>query len=395
MLDAYDFWADRLPRADLIAIDDFWQRFAELGPRVERYARGRLPNIDIHAELQAALGGLRDRVRGEFEFARGGGLALAITPELFHTRRPLARAFLRRAPELRGWAIRDARSASTEIPDAVRAILHRSRSEALAVEELVARRGAHRLVDLVAQGFGDHDFIADQAGVIFAVLLGERADQDWLGASDGRRWPMLGLRNLLASRRQTRNDRWLSEFRTTARAIIEGFEAERPEKPFVEVPMRVEDCVDFRLRPVGGDPARRHDAMQVQSRHPALTAARLAGARIAGVRFSRFGEIFCGLKVMRTGSSSFAEVADIATFGARIEERLAERRCGGVIGRASGIRHVYVDLALTDIEAAIAVLRRALADEGVLGPAWLLFDEAGLEDRYLPLTAKTPETPQE
>lgn len=391
MLDAYDFWADRLPRDELFAIDDFWGRFIEIAPRVERFFKGRMPNLNVDAELKAALGAFADQVRGDFEFGPDGALVLVITPELFHTRRALARAFLRRAPDLKGWIVRDVRWPVPRMPEVVRAILDRSRADDLSVEGIRARRGAHRLVDIFVDGRGDQEFLSDQAGIAFSVLLGERADQDWLGASEVRRGPAVSLRGLTGQR--AKSDRWLTDFRAEALEIIESFEAERPDKPFVETPMRVEDCADFRLRPAGDHPARRDDAMQVQSRYPAMAAARLAGVRITGLRFSRFREVFCGVKIKRTDASHFSEVADIATLGARLEDALMESGTGGVIGRASGIRHVYVDLALADIEGALLVLRKTLAAEGVVGPAWLVFDEAGLEDLYLPLNAKTPETP--
>ncbi len=395
MADAYDFWAARLPRGDQIAIDDFWQRFVELAPRVERFFKGLLPNMNVDQEIRAALGPLRHGVVADFEVGTEGELILVVTPELFHSRRPLTRAIVSRAPEIKGWAMRDVRWPVARVPEAVRAILDRSRADAIEIDDLVARRGAHRLVDLVAHGEGDREFISDQAGVIFSVLLGERADQDWLGTCNGRLRESRSFTQTIALRPRARPkpDLWLESFRASALSIIEGFEAERPEAPFAESPMRVEDCVTFRLRPIGGERVRRRDAMTYQSRYPALTAARLAGVRITGLRFSRFGEAFCGLKIERTGAHRFAEVAEIATFGTRLEDKLMAAGVGGVIGRASGIDHVYVDLALLDIDRAIAVMRRTLSDEGITGPAWLLFDEAGLEDLYHPLTAKTPATP--
>lgn len=393
MADAYDFWAERLPREQIAAIDDFWLSFAEIAPRLERHFRGAAPAVDADAEIRKALGPLAERLVCDFEFGPEGTLVLVVTPELYHSRRPLARAAVNRAPEIGSWRISDTRRPVARIPDAVRAILARSRSEAFAVETLSARRSAHRLVDLVADGHGERDFIADQAGIIFSVLLGERADQDWLGDTHGRRHPVQSLGDLLFRRARPRNDRWMSEFREAALAIIEAFEAERPERPFAETPMRVEDTVSFRLRPKGGDPERRLDAMLCQSRYRALTAARLAGVRIGSLRFSRFHEVFCGLKIRRTGQSPFSQVAEIATLGTRIEAALMPDRVGGVIARASGIDHVYIDLALLDLGVAIERLRAVLAAEGIAGPAWLVFDEAGLEDLYHPLTPKSPPTP--
>jgi hypothetical protein len=393
MADAYDFWAERVPQEQVAAIDDFWIAFEEIAPRLERHFRGRAPSVDPQAELRRALGGLRERLVCDIEFGPEGTLVLVVTPELHHSRRALARAAITRAPDLPGWSVADARRPVAAIPDAMRAILARSRSEAFAVEEIEPRRGAHRLVDLVARGHGERDFIADQAGVIFSVLLGERADQDWLGETRGRRHPVRSLREALFGRQSPVNDRWMSEFREAALAIVERFEADRPERPFAETPMSVEETRSFRLRPRDGDAERRLDATLWQSRYPALAAARLAGSRVGALRFSRFGEVFCGLKIRRTRARPFEDLGEIATLAARLEEALMPAGLGGVIGRGSGIDHVYVDLALLNLRGGIEALRRALAEQGEAGPAWLLFDDAGLEDLYHPMTPKSPPTP--
>ncbi|MGF1445832.1 MAG: hypothetical protein ACFBRM_06480 [Pikeienuella sp.] len=395
MPDAYDFWAARLPREDLLAIDDFWRRFEPLAPRIARFFRGLLPGLDVDRELRNALGPLAERVVGDFEFAPDGAIVLVLTPELYHSRRMLARALVDRAPDLVGWRMRDARWPVAGVTEAVKAILDRSRADAIAVEEITVRRGAHRLVELTAVGQGDPQFIADQAGVIFSVLLGERADQDWLGTCNGRARRERPFRVSIALRQrpQRRADQWLGPFRAAALSAIESFEADRPQTAFGEKPMLVEDCATFRLRPIGSDPLRRHDAMTYQTRYRALTAARLAGVKITGLRFSRFGEIFCGLKIRRAPPHPFDEVADIASLGTKLEDVLMVTGIGGLIGRASGVEHVYLDLALVDLERAVEVLRSALQREGLVGPAWLIFDDAGLEDHYLPLTAKTPESP--
>src|SRR6056297_3292624 len=220
MSDAYDFWARRMPREDVLAIDDFWQRFAEITPRVERYFRGETTGLDVPDAMRAVLGRLSPRLVFDFEPVGDGRIALVLTAELQHANRPLARCAVLRAPRLPRWAVRDARTAAGSIPDAVRAILSRSRSEAMAVEEVRARRGAHRLVELSARGFGDAEFLGDQAGIIFSVLLGERLDQDWLGPSIGRRRPRVNWREAFRGRQAPRNDRWLTEFREASYEVI-------------------------------------------------------------------------------------------------------------------------------------------------------------------------------
>lgn len=393
MADAYGFWAERPDREETRAIDDFWEAFARAAPRIERSLRGGAPHIDPDHEVRTALGPLADRLFWDFETDAEGRRRIVVTAELGHANRVLARRCALRFPDIEGWSASDHRLPIVPIPSAVRAILFRSRSEAMAVEEVTPRRAAHRLVDLVATGRGDDEFLADQAGVCFSVLLGDRADQDWLGETRARTVRRGGLRARLFGSEVPRNDRWLTDFRAHCVEIISRLEADRPEAPFVESLYDSAAAQVWRLRPVDGDPGRRHDMTTCRSRYPALATARMARVRIGTLRFSRFGECFCGVKIRRTPSAPFEGVADLAALAAAAEERLMRAGLGGLTGTGEGTDHVYLDLALMEIESAVRLLRAVLADSEIAAPAWLMFDEAGLEDRYLPLTAGAPPTP--
>lgn len=393
MADAYDYWADRLPREDARRIDAFWGRFQRAARRIERALAGTAPHFDPDHEVETALGELTDRLFWDFEMAEDGRRRLVVTAELGHVNRPLARAVVRRCPGVPGWTVSDVRRPVMQVPTAARSILFRSRSEAFAVEEIIPRRAAHRLVDLDARGRGDVEFLADQAGIVFAVLLGDAADQDWLGESRARTVRRGGLRERLLGAPVPRNDRWLSNFRSACTEIIATLEADRPEAPFAESLYNSERTTPYRLKPAEIDAGRRHDALVYETRYPALTAARLAGMRIGAQRFSRFGECFCGVKIRRSTRTPFEGEVALARVGAGLEEGLMKAKLGGMTGMAQGVDHVYVDLALIDLEEALPRIRELMQAHKIETPAWLVFDEAGLEDRYLPLTPGTPPTP--
>ena len=391
--DAYDFWAARMPREQTARIDGFWERFSRAAKRIDRHFSGLAPHVDPDREMRTALREFADRLYWDFEPGDEAGRRLVLSAELRHQNRVLARAMVHRFPEIEGWTVSDARLPVASIPAAVQSILFRSRSEALAVEELAPRAAAHRLVDLDARGRGEQAFLSDQAGIVFAVLLGDRADQDWLG--DVRVQPprVPGLLDRLRGRMNDVpvNSRWLSEFRTAAVDVISRFEADRPERPFaeaVEMPRR-----EYRLTPREQDPGRRRDATRWWSRYPALAAARLAGTRITSLRFSRFGESFCGIKIRRTEGAPYSEPEALARLADRLQTALRQAGLGGVTGAGHGISYVYLDLALGSLEEAARKVRRELAEAEVTAPAWMIFDEAGLEDRYFPLVPGTPPTP--
>lgn len=394
MPDAYDFWAARITSEEVAAIDDFWLRFGEVAGRIERHFRGYAPGVNPDAEILTALGPLAEELTADFEVGAMGQLTLVVTAELRHSRRALARGTIWRAPERRGWRFSDVRAPVEETEAALDAIRLRSRSDGLAVTGIEVRRGAHRTIDLEATGTGELDFLADQAGVILAVLLGEAVDQDWLGEVASVPRSKLSRVGELLKKKTEDPAPWLPAFREAATAMLDEIRTELPKQPYAAHRMRVDDTQTFRLRPTPGDPSRRRDAMLYQSRDPKLLAARLANARVSGARFSRFGEVFCGLKIRRSGGR-LAEAGEIASLGAVIEDALMSAGVGGLTGRAQGLEHAYVDLALTDLERGPQVLRQVLTEQDVTSPTWLIFDDVGLEDRYEPVLPQTPPTPMD
>ena len=395
MADAYDFWAQRLAREDTQEIDAFWDRFAEIAQDLDRHLLGRAPHVDAARLMRRALGPLADKLFWEFGPTEPEGQSLAVTAETYHSRRALARAVMLRAPQLPGWRVSDLRRPVLRVPEAVSRILLRSRADTVAVQAVAPHRGAQRRVDLAVEGQGEAAFLADQAGVIFGVLLGDIADQNWLGETHVTRRGGLGARLGRLVRRGPRPEQWLERFRGAAVDVISALEAERPELPFAETRMHDDEMAEFRLDPRGDGAAGRHDALVYRTRYRPLVAARIAGVPVSSLRFSRFFESFCGLKIAR-GSGLPAEAegeAGIAALARDIEAALTAAGIGGVTGHGQGVNFIYIDLALEDVELALGILRTALARAEVTAPAWMLFDEAGLADRYFPVTERAPATP--
>ncbi|MEM6357806.1 MAG: hypothetical protein AAF844_19275, partial [Pseudomonadota bacterium] len=100
MADAYDFWAERLARAEEAALARFWEHFARhaaflhgIFSGTDRSGAAR----DVAECMNDALGPLADEIFWEFsaaDEATGRDLFLALTPELYHAKRPLARALI-------------------------------------------------------------------------------------------------------------------------------------------------------------------------------------------------------------------------------------------------------------------------------------------------------------
>jgi hypothetical protein len=67
---------------------------------------------------------------------------------------------------------------------------------------------------------------------------------------------------------------------------------------------------------------------------------------------------------------------------------------GVVIGGGTGIRHSYVDLALTDVERGVAATRAALRKGGLPKRSWILFFDDALAAEWIGIHDDTPPPPR-
>jgi hypothetical protein len=81
----------------------------------------------------------------------------------------------------------------------------------------------------------------------------------------------------------------------------------------------------------------------------------------AQTTFSRCGEAFCYLKLDESEGMRFADIAEIHD---AVDGALREAEVGCAIGRGTGLRYTYVDLAVTDGEATMQTVRPILREGG-------------------------------
>lgn len=194
-----------------------------------------------------------------------------------------------------------------------------------------------------------------------------------------------------------RFNHWIGNLRATvpARGMLARF---RPSRgvPIVELPALVEGLVERVRSALPGQPwsgrtpqtrvrvkrkpsvdgPSRSDIESGETAHLPFFHATVDGGRFAGERYTRHPETFAYV---------MAEHGDPRALHSQLDQALETR--GATIGWASGTRFAYVDLALTDVSAALAVMRSVLAgtrnaklvplgEEGA-GDAIALTDEKG------------------
>lgn len=396
MQDAYDFWAARVPGDRLSQIDAMWARFAQTVPEVteELAAPPDRRGGQLQSLMQRVLGPFEGLLDWDFAPPPFGatGHTLVLTAGPRHQHRVLARAVLDNAPDLRGWAFLDARPPLKEASDAPGVVAVRDRGKAFALTGMTASTGAHRRIDVDPQGNGDAAVLSRQAALTFDALMGEDLARDWLGRHEAKK---KGLLSRIGGRRGgAGNGAWCADFRDSCHSLVGEIRDGLPDKPFAEQTYDRNAQVMYQANTLEPDPNWRHDTITGYTRYRQMTQARMAGDAVAAGRFSRFGESFCGLKVARTADFHFDEIEQRVALAEGAHLMLSSREEGGVTGEAHGRAHVYIDLALLDLSGGIATLAELLDRIELTGPAWLIFDEAGLREMSIPLTPRTPAVPK-
>jgi hypothetical protein len=117
----------------------------------------------------------------------------------------------------------------------------------------------------------------------------------------------------------------------------------------------------------------------------------LKGEPFTSRRFSRHGERFCYLKLRLTEADEEGRQRRRAELEDQLNRALVPGRLGCVVGAGQGSEFVYVNLALTQIEPALEVLRRRLQRFGVGDEVWLLFCDDEWREEWVALgTASQP-----
>jgi hypothetical protein len=111
-------------------------------------------------------------------------------------------------------------------------------------------------------------------------------------------------------------------------------------------------------------------------------------------RFSRSGEVMATLKIDGSEGLPVDGLSDKAAIEDAITAALEPRGLGCQIGGGTGLRYSYVDLALTDVPAAMEALRPVLRAGKLPKRTWLQFFDADLAHEWLPLWEDTPPPPR-
>ncbi len=367
----------------LAATENWWQAFARQAPTIMQ-AFTRRADFDLVQFMADTLQEIHPRLMWEYGPARSGqGHRLVITPESAQGLRPLLGHVLSRAPQLAGWEFYGYR-----LPEPVEMVIQmvEARVGVNVRGARVAARGAPgRKVDLF-YAFPPQqvpeDKLYEAAFVLSESLVGEETLDSWIAAIDLAP-PNSDLRSFLP----------LERAQETISAVLRSFYEQLPQQP-TYITSDESQVFTYKLQPEQADeyPGRAGLLLGSTCRMEVMEAA--AQNRLFNSKcHTRLNERFCYVKI----DASEVPGSERVDFRARLEDPLAEAlfkaQIGGQIGGGSGFEYSYIDLALTNVMAALPIIRQVLAAQQAPLRTWLLFMDSDFEYEWMGVYPQTPPPP--
>ena len=137
----------------------------------------------------------------------------------------------------------------------------------------------------------------------------------------------------------------------------------------------------------------RQDLFVAISANASQWTAAHSGDLFCSERFSRCGETFCYVKI--DGSQGLGEggFADRLEIEEALDTVLKPAKLGCPIGGGTGLRYSYVDLALTDVDTGIQVIRQRLQAGKLPRRSWIQFFDCDLVAEWVGVYDDSPPPP--
>jgi hypothetical protein len=251
------------------------------------------------------------------------------------------------------------------------------------------------LLDVVVYvpGGNGGDDERDAAQDTVEALLGEADFDDWIGDVSAVAAPRMGALRVVGSNDDFERAFPLTELPSACDSAIAALYASLPEAPLWK--SALDDAwTMFELEPeLADDFASQDDLTYTMTCMPEMRKSFLRGDPFASKRFSRHGERFVYLKIDSKGRSSDAELAQRRTLEELIDRTLVDEQVGSVIGSGLGLRYAYIDIALSDPQRGLQVLREVAQANDVSQRSWIQCCDSDYVKQWLPIWDSSPPPP--
>lgn len=380
-------------------IDDFWRRFMRVSSD---------PPTRWIGDLRAVLARVHEDLGLETRALPDGTRMLAIVPLGGPACWPLSRLFLERAPMCFPWSF----TCEREPLPLGRCIAGVREEFGIDLGDARARVGVTRghLLEVViaSSRFDVHDPASREAAEqLCAQLLGDRRFDSWIARVSVQARAKSRLLRVVGDGEVPELPLGLDEVAAAidaaTTAILNGLPdeplhtyCERAEWTLFELdeqlPGRAPSLEATGAHPAGAslsDTPSQSDLLLAASCCPEALKCLLSGQPFASERFSRHGERFSYLKFRVEAAADEARCQKRSEIEDALDRALVPGRLGCVVGNGLGQEHLYIDLALANVEAAIPVVRNRLERAGVEGDAWMFFFDDEWSNEWLAMNDRT------
>ncbi|WP_282611215.1 hypothetical protein [Pelagibius sp. Alg239-R121] len=372
------------------AVKNWWTAFEENQVKIlESFSPDDDGAFDLPQWMQSSLQAVHAQIMWEF----GPGLVkphrLVITPEGRRELRPLIRAILQEAPVLEKFEFYGHRLPEN-LEMASTMLSYRAGWQDLSEIKFKTELNELNQIDITYYTpFNDpKDEQINKLWLLTAQLLGEEITERWVGFVDVRVLPKGRLFGFL--KRPDIEQSPIEDFRADFDTRIAEIKASLPDQPYSEF-AEEQEWVMLELEPEKQDDYDFKDDLFVAPFVSAPLFQAMHGQRnsFSAERFSSKGESFLFLKM-----DGAAEDLDQEIFEDRsaIEDALndALKSMGCIIGGGTGLRYSYIDLAVTDLKAAVSIIRETLQAGKLTKRSWLFLHDPDYQSEWLGVWPDSP-----
>jgi len=379
-------------------IDAWWHAFRKKQRDIIQLFQNQA-NWDLHGWMEENLQCISPHLMYEFgPPVRCDGHRLVITPESEVHLRPLVSLILERAPILPNWEFYPYRLPE-DVEQAELAVKGRTGGS---IQDLTVRpsieeggRVSLRYFSPRCRSVEDQQAFSE-AFVATETLLGEEILDKWVGPIEIAPKPkpkrFLGLfRN---ESQKEPNLIPLDRLKPTVDSLIASVLEQLPPGP-------VHTFVDsLKWSGVKANPQTSPDyegqTDLFVATTPLLRTWQAAHSRgFYSERYSRCGETFCYVKLDGAEGLENSRFDDRAQIEDALDAALRPSGLGCAIGGGTGLRYSYVDLALTNAQPGIDVVRTVLSEGNVPKRSWVLFYDVVLAQEWVGVFDDSPPPPME
>lgn len=376
-------------------IDSWWREFEKKQGDISALFQ-RKAEWDLAGWMEQHLQGIDKDIMWEFgPPVLKSGHRLVMTPESYHGLRPLVREILSRAPELDNWEFFGYRLAES-LEMAKHSVEGRTGRD-LSDFQVKVSKDEHNRIDLTytapsIRRIDDTDSL-HAAFVATESLLGEDCLNRWIGVIEAVPTPKEKWSLFSRNTRKTTQFYGLDRLHDTVHALIGAIHDQLPQAPHYEWVEEAKWTL-WEFRPEASDDYfDQADLIVAKSPNPAQWTAVHGGGYFYSGRFTSTHETFCYLKIDGAEGLGEAGFQDKSEIEDSLDEALKPAKLGCQIGGGTGLRYSYIELALTDIDRSIPVIRKLLQEGNLPKRSWILFHDTDLSAEWVGIYDDSPAPP--